>query len=231
MRALCYKLTPEMTSLAAGKSCLYNPSVNKFDRPSLGMFRIVAPDQYRRMVWKNGGGVTEQIATHPEDSALDTFDWRVSIAVVERDGPFSRFPGVDRTITLIEGAGMRLSGNGRDVLLRTPFEPHAFDGGDAVDCTLLSGPIRDFNAMFRRERARGYVTVVRRSALVDAADFQLAFAAVGAHECAVDGAPSIRLAPLHTLVVERQASDADAPLAIRPLDATAVALAVRIECR
>ena len=220
-----------MTTLAAGKSCLYNPSVNKFDRPPLGMFRIVAPDQYRRMAWKNGGGLTEEIATHPDDSALDAFDWRVSIATVGRDGPFSRFPGVDRTITLIEGAGMRLCGTSRDALLRTPFEPYAFDGDDAVACTLLSGPIRDFNAMFRRERARGYVTVVRRSAIVDAADFRLAFAAVGTHECAIDGAPPIRLAPLHTLVVERRPREADAPLAIRPLDATGVALAVRIECR
>ena len=59
----------------------------------------------------------------------------------------------------------------------------------------------------------------------------LAFAAVGAHECAIDGAPPIRLAPRHTLVVERQRGEADAPLAIRPLDAAGVALAVRIECR
>ena len=220
-----------MTSLAAGKSCLYNPSVSKFDPPSITMFRVVAPDQYRRMAWKNGGGLTEEIATHPEESALDTFEWRVSIAEVERDGPFSRFPGVDRTITLTEGAGMRLSGNGRDVLLRTPFEPYTFDGGDAVDCTLLAGPIRDFNAMFRRERTRGYVRVVRRSAIVDAADFRIAFAAAGVHECAIDGAPPIRLEPRHTLVVERQAGEADAPLAIRPLDAAGVALAVRIECR
>ena len=195
------------------------------------MFRIVTPDHYRRMPWKNGGGLTEEIATHPEDAALETFDWRVSIAAVERDGPFSRFAGVDRTITLIEGAGMRLSSNGCDVLLRAPFEPYTFDGGDVVDCTLLSGPIRDFNAMFRRERTRGCVTVVRRSTIVDAADFRLAFAAAGAHECAIDGAPPIRLSPRHTLVVERRPGEADTRLAIRPLDASGVALAVRIECR
>lgn len=220
-----------MTSLAAGKCCLYNPPVRKFDPTPLCLFRIVAPGHYRRMRWKDGGGLTEEIASHPADSALDTFDWRVSIATVERDGPFSRFPGVDRTITLIEGAGMRLSGNGGDVLLPSPFEPYAFDGGDAVHCTLLSGPIRDFNAMFRRERTQGCVTVVRRSAIVDDADFRVAFAAAGTHECAIEGVPPIRLAPRHTLVVERQPGDADAPLAIRPLDAAGVALAVRIECR
>jgi len=195
------------------------------------MFHIIAPSQYRRTPWKNGGGLTEEIAAHPDGAALDGFDWRVSIAAVDRDGPFSRFPGVDRTITMIEGAGIRLSGPDRDVVLDTLFEPYVFDGGDAVDCTLVRGAVSDFNAMFRRGRAWGRVTVVRRSAIVDAADFRLAFAAVGAHECAIDGSAPIRLEPRHTLVVARNGEAPDGPLVIRPLDAAAVALAVRIECR
>jgi len=196
------------------------------------MFRVISPAEYRRMPWKNGGGLTEEIATHPEDSPLEAFNWRVSIAEVARDGPFSRFAGIDRTIVLLEGAGMRLSGEGRDVLLRAPFEPYAFDGEDPVDCALVSGPIRDFNAMVRRGRAVANVTVVHGDvATIDAADFRLAFAATGAHECNVAGHPPIRLAPRHTLVVERTAGEADAPLAIRPLEGSGVALAVRIECR
>jgi environmental stress-induced protein Ves len=103
--------------------------------------------------------------------------------------------------------------------MRTPFEPYSFDGEDPVDCALLSGPIRDFNAMIRRDRAQGNVTAVRASAALDVADFRIAFAAIGAHECKIDGAPPIRLAPHHTLVVERTAGEADAPLAIRPLEA------------
>ena len=71
------------------------------------MFRLFAPDEYRRMPWKNGGGSTDEIATYPRGAGLDAFDWRVSIAHVASDGPFSRFPGVERTITLLEGAGMR----------------------------------------------------------------------------------------------------------------------------
>lgn len=196
------------------------------------MFRVISPTHYRRMEWKNGGGLTEEIATHPAGSALDAFDWRVSVAEVSRDGPFSRFAGIDRTIVLIEGAGMRLSGHDRDVVMRTPFEPYSFDGADPIDCALVSGPIRDFNAMIRRGRAEGRVTVVRGDAsTIDAADFQLAFAATGAHECRIAGHPPVALAPRHTLVVERAAEEANAPLTIRPLEAGAVALAVRIECR
>ena len=59
------------------------------------------------------------------------------------------------------GAGMRLRGGDRDVELTTPFVPRAFSGDEAIDCTLVAGPVRDFNAMFRRGRARGSVAVVR----------------------------------------------------------------------
>lgn len=183
------------------------------------------------MPWRNGGGITEEIATSPAGAGLESFVWRVSIAEVARDGPFSRFPGIDRTITLIEGAGMSLSNGSRAVVLRTPFEPYAFDGDESIDCALVSGPVRDFNAMVRRDRARGSVVVVRASAAVDAAEFRIVFAAIGAHECAIDGEPPIDVAPRHALIVERTPGTPESPLAIRPLESGAVALAVRIECR
>ena len=58
--------------------------------------------------WKNGGGTTREIAAFPPGAGLDDFGWRLSVAEVERDGPFSVFSGVDRTIVLLDGAGMRL---------------------------------------------------------------------------------------------------------------------------
>jgi len=195
------------------------------------VFRLLAPSQYRRMPWKNAGGLTEEIASHPDGGGLDSFDWRVSIAEVARDGPFSRFPGIDRTIVLLEGAGMRLSRGDREIVLQTPFEPYAFDGGDAIDCALIEGPVRDFNAMVRRARARGAFAVVRSRQTIDAADFHVVFAAIGAHECSVDGEPPIDVAPRHALVVERSPNARPEALAIRPLAADAVALAVRIEWR
>jgi len=195
------------------------------------MFRLITPSQYRRMPWKNGGGLTEEIATQPEGAGLDSFDWRVSIAEVARDGPFSRFPGVDRTITLLEGAGMRLSGGDRTIVVETPFEPYSFNGETPIDCALVSGPVRDFNAMVRRDRARGTVTAVRAGVTIDAADFLLVFAAIGAHECSVRGERPINVAPRHALIVERTPGATAALLAIRPLEARGGALAVRIECR
>lgn len=59
--------------------------------------------------WKNGGGVTREIAAGPEGAGMDTFAWRVSLADVGADGPFSVFPEVTRVLTVVDGAGMELT--------------------------------------------------------------------------------------------------------------------------
>ena len=53
--------------------------------------------------WKNGGGVTHDVIVSPAGATLDDFDWRISIAEIARSGPFSRFPGIDRTLAVLEG--------------------------------------------------------------------------------------------------------------------------------
>ncbi len=58
--------------------------------------------------WKNGGGVTRELAAFPPHSNFADFIWRVSVADVHADGAFSAFPGIDRQIALLEGAGMTL---------------------------------------------------------------------------------------------------------------------------
>jgi len=197
------------------------------------MVRLLTPDDYRSMPWKNGAGRTTEIAAHPAGAALDAFAWRVSIADVERDGPFSRFPGIDRTIVLLDGAGMRLNGVERETELTTRFMPHDFSGDEAVDCRLVAGPCRDFNAMFRRGRARGRVTVVRGSGVrLEPTQFHLSYAAKGAHECVVGGQDTHRLDEGHALLIAEARSDADAtPIVVRPLAEDAVAIAVCVDCR
>ena len=113
--------------------------------------------------WKNGGGITREIVCMPEGADLDLFDWRISIAEVASDGPFSSFQGIDRVITLLEGAGMRLSSNDGDAnhLLVKPLEPWAFPGEMGVHSTLLGDVCHDFNVMVRRQRYRTTVTPLR----------------------------------------------------------------------
>jgi len=113
--------------------------------------------------WKNGGGHTREIARIPVASALDDFDWRVSIADVSTDGPFSNFDHVDRVIVLLSGAGVRLrSSDGKiDHRLDEPLVPFAFSGDDAITAALIDGASSDFNVMTRRGVVRADVQIVR----------------------------------------------------------------------
>jgi environmental stress-induced protein Ves len=112
------------------------------------------------MPWKNGLGETLEVARSPDGHSLDAFDWRVSVAPVVADGAFSVFPGIERSIVVIEGAGMQLTlADGRTRALR-PGEPFTYDGGTAVEGRLIDGPVRDFNVMVRRGRCTGSLMLV-----------------------------------------------------------------------
>lgn len=112
--------------------------------PFLVRYATVAPQP-----WKNGGGVTRELWREP---AGGEFDLRLSIAQVDRDGPFSLFPGVVRVLTLLEGTGFRLSGPRGTREVTRVGAPIELAGEDAWDCALLAGPVLDFNVMVRRGR-------------------------------------------------------------------------------
>lgn len=118
-----------------------------------GLHRLHARDG-RRVRWKNDGGWTTEIARSRVDGAGtpdDDFDWRLSIADIERDGPFSPFPGMDRDLVLLAGNGIELDIDGAAPLrLDRRFQQVRFAGEQGVDCRLLAGPTRDFNVIVRR---------------------------------------------------------------------------------
>lgn len=115
--------------------------------------RIARRAGYRRMAWKNGQGLTEEVAAFPEGSDTDSFDWRLSIAHVGADGPFSVFAGIDRTIALLDGAGLALDlPGGRTVELTPDGAPFAFSGDWEISSRNLGGPTIDLNIMTRRGR-------------------------------------------------------------------------------
>ena len=101
--------------------------------------------------WKNGLGRTREIAVQPSSAGGGDFLWRVSIAEVDRAVPFSRFPGVDRQIVLLDGAGFTMTLDDRRThALTTLFAPFAFPGEAKVEVALFGGATRDFNLMVRR---------------------------------------------------------------------------------
>ena len=111
---------------------------------------LLPANEYRRERWKNGLGWTREILRHPADA--DTWDWRMSIAEVEKDGPFSAFPGCDRELVLLAGEGMRLHFDDGDcVTLLPPHSRHRFAGERALNAELLAGRTHDFNVIWRRD--------------------------------------------------------------------------------
>ncbi len=117
-----------------------------------GAVTLRRASEHVRMPWKNGGGTTTEIAVYPAGALLDAFGWRVSMAEVAKDGPFSEFPGVDRTLALLSGNGMRLRiGNDRlGRLISVESKPISFPADAPAFAELLDGPVRDLNVMTRR---------------------------------------------------------------------------------
>ncbi|MGW5851712.1 HutD/Ves family protein [Streptomyces sp. NPDC055254] len=126
-----------------------------------GGVRVLRAADRGETVWKNGGGVIREIAVRPEGAGTGDFAWRVSLADVRADGPFSAFPDVDRTLTLAEGAGMDLAVAGAHRLVDERYAPQDFAGDEPTDCRLLAGPVVNFNVMFRRGSVRARTAVVR----------------------------------------------------------------------
>ena len=117
--------------------------------------RIIRAADCKVMPWKNGGGTTTEIAVFPEGAALSEFDWRISMAHVGADGPFSSFPGIARTLSVLTGNGIRLAfHDGEAVPLDRATAPFFFAADRAVDGVLVDGAIDDLNVMSRRGRWR-----------------------------------------------------------------------------
>jgi uncharacterized protein len=97
--------------------------------------------------WRNGGGVTRELAMWPD---AGDWAWRMSVADVDKSGPFSKFDGIERWFAVLEGAGVQLDVAGVPHRVTAGDAPLLFDGGADTDCELIDGKTRDFNLMVRR---------------------------------------------------------------------------------
>lgn len=113
--------------------------------------------EQRVVPWRNGGGSTREVAIEPAGATVATgFVWRISVASVAADGPFSAFPGVDRCLWLVRGTGMVLEVGGAPparVVLDRPGQRYDFAGETPIVARLLDGPNEDLNVMVARDRA------------------------------------------------------------------------------
>lgn len=111
--------------------------------------QVIRKSSYKVAPWKNGGGTTHEALRMP--SSGDPFRWRVSIAHIDSPGPFSDFTGYNRTMVLLQGAGVELRfTDGTRKVLRKVGDVAEFDGALAAHCELLHGPCVDLNLMISK---------------------------------------------------------------------------------
>ena len=115
---------------------------------------------YQQKSWKNGGGKSRQVLIYPPNSDLDNFGYRITIANIASDGPFSHFEGVDRSLLLLAGDGILL--HFKDQLAPIFLSPASkllqIAGEDEIDCKLSGLEVIDFNVMTRRNFYHHFVT-------------------------------------------------------------------------
>lgn len=132
---------------------------------------ILALEEIAPTLWRNGGGLTRLLAqggsvSHPSAPHLDEAHWRISLADINADGPFSTFTGFDRHAVLLGDGTVELSGAG-DGVTAYSLAPVAFPGEASLDARLHGAPVRFLNLMVRRDLLRGELRIADRDSLVD----------------------------------------------------------------
>lgn len=117
---------------------------------------IISLANLRETKWKNGGGITREIASAAHDGK---HIWRLSRADIEKDGPFSDFADYIRILTVLDGQGMILR-SADSPIIADPLEPVRFSGALKTSAQLNSTPVTAFNVMFDPRYCDGDVKVL-----------------------------------------------------------------------
>ncbi len=104
------------------------------------MGKVVRSEDVVPRPWPNGGGTTRELLVAEDGS------WRISLADIDRDGPFSTFPGRRRLLTVVDGPVLALVVDGEDHVVE-PHRPFAFSGDAAVRAAVPEGPVRALNVI------------------------------------------------------------------------------------
>ncbi len=152
--------------------------------------------------WRNGGGSTQELLAGPDACA---WQWRISVARITQDGPFSAYPGVQRWFVVLAGAGVALHTAQRLVHVTADSPPLLFDGADAPGCTLLDGATLDLNLMLRPSAGSGGLHRAMAGAPWLSSAPHRALFCTGAGHLQVDDEPAVR-APAMSLLHSTQGS-------------------------
>jgi environmental stress-induced protein Ves len=158
--------------------------------------QVIRCDQVEPQAWRNGGGQTRELLAWP---GREDWQLRISVADIDRDGPFSPYPGIDRWVAVVEGAGVRLQLPGGARSIDTNSAPLHFHGEDAPGCDLLDGPTRDLNLMVRRGQGLAAMQRAEPGADLPARAAPRALFCADAVTLHIDGSDARVLAPFSLL--------------------------------
>jgi hypothetical protein len=128
------------------------PFVSSMNDFQLNSPRILRAADRRATPWKNGGGLTHEVAVYPPQADLDSFDWRISIAEIRSSGPFSSFAGTDRKLAVLHGQLSLAIAPRWACFLSAGTDPHELPGEGAAYAAPIAGFVTDLNVMTRRTR-------------------------------------------------------------------------------
>ncbi len=146
---------------------------------SVGGFRRLEAADFREVRWRNGLGVSWEVAEEPAAGLACGFRWRLATALISRNVPFSIYPEVDRVFTLIEGNGLTLDFGDGTVDVASCFVPVRFPGDRPVSCRLADGSCRALNLFLARGHCGADVRVLRDHGQLAAPGQVLSFAISG----------------------------------------------------
>jgi len=146
------------------------------------MAMLIHHASLRAAAWKNGGGSTTEIAISPKGAGFEDFDWRISLATITASGPFSSFPGIDRSLMLVDGEAVSLTLDGARKVVLTAAQPMLWFPGEAAVSAVVADATTDFNVMTRRSRCRHQLEkIAAPGRLIRRSDTTLLFVAGDGH--------------------------------------------------
>lgn len=149
------------------------------------------PAGYGRAPWKNGGGITIDIASEYRDGAAagawTGMVWRFGRTAITAPAPFSDLSGHDRQQVVVAGSGLVLETPDGEIDLREPFRPVGYDGGLSIVSRLEDGPVEVVNLIADRTQAQiGLAVLQAGSMLILQPGTHLIYAAAGPVALVVD---------------------------------------------
>ena len=134
------------------------------------MIKQIHASEFKEMPWRNGKGITTELYRIPAEDPAQ-FNFRLSVARISQDAPFSIFPEIDRHMLILEGKGVMLIQDGKHLKLTDDGQYYSFPGEAKIESRLLEGQVLDFNVMTKRNWGESSVHLAENEKIRSTAHF------------------------------------------------------------